>query len=131
MAFTRIVPEIGPRGRGVTLWGVLLVLSLLLFVGCTLSVRVRVGETGDRQCAFGQRDRTRRRGFFPSSSETFSRIRAAPKEWSAFGKVGLLLCSMFRGMQRRLSLLSPDFPKHCLLGHTVLCFWAFFLHGLL
>jgi len=45
MAFTRIVSEIGPRGKGVTLWGVLLVLSLLLFVGCTLSVRVRVGET--------------------------------------------------------------------------------------
>lgn len=45
MAFTRIVPEIGTQGKDVTLWGVLLVLSLLLFVGCTLSVRVRVGET--------------------------------------------------------------------------------------
>ncbi len=45
MAFTRIVPEIGTRGKDVTLWGVFLVLSLLLFAGCTLSVRVRIGET--------------------------------------------------------------------------------------
>ncbi|WP_438315963.1 hypothetical protein ACP6EK_09880 [Candidatus Caldatribacterium sp. SIUC1] len=45
MAFTRVVPEIGTQGKDVALWGVLLVLFLLLFVGCTLSVRVRVGET--------------------------------------------------------------------------------------